>query len=321
MSMQIQTTPGKPPGRLLANGLAASLAALACGFAAPALAQNDKMTPIAAPAQPDAIVLGTGPLPGAANPESWHRQYGSEFARNVTIATLTPILPDPARASGAAVIVAPGGGFRTLSMSNEGWEVARALADKGVAAFVLKYRLNQTPPDMAGFERSMAQMFSGAGKAANRPATQDPALALAPQIADARAAFALVRAHAKEWHVDPGRVGMVGFSAGAMLALATGLHGQDAKPAFIATIYGPLTKVAAPLDAPPLFVALAGDDPLFGNGGFGLIESWRAVKRPVEFHLYEQGGHGFGMYKKTSTSTGWFDDFSRWLGMHGYLKP
>ena len=134
----------------------------ACLLAAPVMAQspdrapaarvaNDKMVAIDIPAQPDAIELGTGPLPGATAQESWHTQYGSKFARNVTVATLTPYLPDPSKASGAAVIVAPGGGFRTLSMSNEGWDVAKALADKGVAAFVLKYRLVQTPADMAGF--------------------------------------------------------------------------------------------------------------------------------------------------------------------------
>ena len=302
-------------------GLRAGLAlALAAGglLSARANAQDDKMTPIAVPAQPDAIVLDTGPLPGAKAQESWHRQYGSVFTRNVTVATLTPVWPAPGKASGAAVIVAPGGGFRTLSMSNEGWDVARALADKGVAAFVLKYRLQQTPPDMAGFERSMAQMFSGA---ARPPAQQDPATALAPQIADARAAFALVRARAKAWHVDPDRIGMAGFSAGAMLTLSTALYGRDAKPAFIANIYGPLTAVTVPADAPPLFIALAADDPFFAQAGFGLIDSWRSARRPVEFHLYEQGGHGFGMYQKTTSSTGWFDAFVRWLGMHGYLAP
>ncbi len=282
--------------------------ALAWCLATPVIAQaqDDRMTPIAMPAQPDAIVLGTGALPGATVQESWHTQYGSLFARNVTVATLTPFLPDPAKASGAAVIVAPGGGFRTLSMNNEGWDVAKALADRGVAAFVLKYRLQQTPQDLAEFARPAAPPNLSAG--------------LAPQIADARAAFALVRSRAKEWRVDPGRIGMIGFSAGAMLTMATALQGQDAKPAFIADIYGPLAPVKVPLDAPPLFVALAADDLLFGNGGFGLIDSWRAAKRPVEFHLYEQGGHGFGMYRKTTTSTGWFDDFARWLGMHGYLK-
>jgi hypothetical protein len=119
-------------------GFGAAALAAACALAAPVQGQlNDTMTPIAIPDQPNAIEIGTGPLPDATAPESWHRQYGSHFARNVTVATLTPFLPDPARASGAAVVVAPGGGFRTLSMENEGWNVARALAERGVAAFVL----------------------------------------------------------------------------------------------------------------------------------------------------------------------------------------
>lgn len=304
--------------------LSLTAAALAMGtlgaLAVPAFAQDDAMTPIAAPAQPDAIVLDTGPLPGAKNKEAWHRQYGSTFARNVTIATLTPFLPDPAKASGAAVIVAPGGGFRTLSMENEGWDVAKALAAKGVAAFVLKYRLNQTPADMPGFEKSMREMFSGVARPPRQtPEQQIPGLA--PQIADARAAFALVRSRADEWHVDRDRIGMIGFSAGAMLTMATTLAGQDADPAFIADIYGPLTAVTVPADAPPLFVALAADDPFFANNGFGLVEGWHKAKRPVEFHLYEQGGHGFGMYPKATTSTGWFDAFVRWLDMHGFTKP
>jgi hypothetical protein len=112
--------------RLMVAGLA-FVAALAA-----AQAQNDRMTPIATPSQPNAIEIGTGPLPGATNPESWHSQYGSKFARNVTVATLTAFLPDPAKASGAAAVVAPGGGFRTLSMENEGWNVARALAESRV---------------------------------------------------------------------------------------------------------------------------------------------------------------------------------------------
>jgi acetyl esterase/lipase len=297
---------------------AGMVAALA--LAMPAQAQNDKMTPIPVPAQPTAIDLATGPLPGATAPEAWHSQYGSVFARNVTVATLTPFLPDPAKATGTAVIVAPGGGFRTLSMENEGWDVARALAKKGVAAFVLKYRLNPTPPEMPAFEQSMREMFSGV---AQRP-RMDPQQAIAgltPQINDARAAFALVRKRAKEWHIDRDRVGMVGFSAGAMLTLATTLAGDDAKPAFIGLIYGPLTSVTVPADAPPMFVALAADDPFFANGGFGLIESWKTAKRPVEFHLYEQGGHGFGMYPKETTSTGWFEAWASWLRMHGMLKP
>jgi acetyl esterase/lipase len=293
----------------------------------------DRMTAIPIPPQPDAVELGTGPLPNATVPESWHSQYGSMFARNVSVATLTPFMPDPSKATGAAVIVAPGGGFRTLSMENEGWNVARALADQGIAAFVLKYRLNQTPADLETFARPPAASpapgataatptnTAGGAPPATRPSPADMAARIAPQIADANAAFALVRANAAKSHVDPDRVGMIGFSAGAMLTMATTLNSSEAKPAFIGNIYGPLSAVNVPAGAPPLFIALAADDPLFGGANFGLIESWHQAKKPVEFHYYEQGGHGFGMYPKTTTSTGWFDAYVKWLAMHGYLKP
>lgn len=301
--------------RLALVGIAA--AAL---LAAPAQAQDDRMTAIAIPAQPAAIELGTGPLPGATASESWHSQYGSQFARNVTVATLTPFLPAPGKATGTAVVVAPGGGFRTLSMENEGWDVARALAERGVAAFVLKYRLNPTPADLAEFARP-PERPAGAAQPRPAPASFEERLAgVAPMLQDSRAAFALIRGRAAEWGIDPDRIGMVGFSAGAMLTMATALAGEDAKPSFIGTIYGSLAPVNPPADAPPLFIALAADDPLFPVGEFGLIERWAAAKRPVEFHLYEQGGHGFGMYPKETTSTGWFDAFVAWMTMHGLLQ-
>src|ERR1044071_4858022 len=138
----------------------------------PVQAQNEKMVPIAIPSQADAIEIGTGPLPGAKNPESWHTQYGSRFARNVTVATLTPFLPEPSKASGAAVIVAPGGGFRTMSMENEGSNVARALADQGVAAFVLKYRLNQTPADLDEYAKTPMGGPPPSADSGGRPATR-----------------------------------------------------------------------------------------------------------------------------------------------------
>ena len=288
---------------------------LSTSTASLASAQNDKMTAIAVPKQPNAIVLNTGKLPASVSDEAWHTQYGSKFARNVSIATLTPFLPSKSKATGAAVIVAPGGGFRTLSMENEGWQVAEALAKKGVAAFVLKYRLNPTPADLAEFAAPPKP-----GTMPRPPASANPQAALAPMIADAEAAFALVRSRAAEWNIDPNKVGMIGFSAGAMLTLSTTLYGKDVNPAFIGDIYGPLGAVKVPNNAPPLFIALAADDGLFANAGFGLIDSWKAAKRPVEFHLFEQGGHGFGMYKKETTSTGWFEAFAAWLKMHGYIK-
>src|SRR3954466_5225482 len=139
-------------GRPVVKHMIAIMIAAVCALATPAQAQNDRIMPVATPAQANAIVLGTGPLPGATAPESWYRQYDKAFARNVTIATLEPFLPDPSKATGTAVIVAPGGGFRSLSMENEGSDVARALAARGVAAFVLKYRLVPPPADIPGLQ-------------------------------------------------------------------------------------------------------------------------------------------------------------------------
>lgn len=295
------------------------LFASALALATPVLAQDARMTATAAPAEPTAIPLNTGGVKGQVAPETWFSQYGVAMTRNVTSATLTPFLPDPARATGAAVIVAPGGGFLMLSMENEGWRVAKALADRGIAAFVLKYRLKPTPADMGGFEQSVTAMFAGAAQLQRRMSPDEAIAGLSDQIADARAAVALVRARATEWKIDPARVGMVGFSAGAMTTMATALAAPDTHLAFIAPIYGSMEAMKVPVDAPPLFAVLAANDPLFANKGFGLIESWQKAGKPVEFHLYQAGGHGFGLGKKGTTSTGWFEDLMHWLDANGML--
>ena len=286
---------------------------------APVMAQDARMTAMAAPAEPTAIPLGTGSVENQTAPEAWFRQYGVAMTRNVTTATLTPFLPDPAKATGAAVIVAPGGGFLMLSMENEGWRVAKALADRGIAAFVLKYRLKPTPADMTGFEKAVTAMFAGAGRPQGRVKPADAIAGLGDQIADARAAVALVRARADGWKIDSARIGMIGFSAGAMTTIATALAAPDTRLAFVAPIYGSMEAVPVPADAPPLFAVLAADDPLFANKGFGLVESWQKAGRPVEFHLYQGGGHGFGLGKTGTTSTGWFEDFMHWLDANQLL--
>jgi acetyl esterase/lipase len=295
----------------------------------PAPAQEPPKTQIEAPAEPNAIPLNTGGVEGQTAKETWYKQWGDPFVRNVSIATLTPFLPDPAKANGAAVIVAPGGGFRILSMGNEGWEVARALNERGVAAFVLKYRLRPTAPDWAEFDKAnpltapppaAAGAAGAAGAtAAAAPATPPPSPVALP-LEDATAAFKLIRARAKEWKVDPNRIGMVGFSAGAGTVMAATLQSKENKPAFIAPIYGGQRAVEVPPDAPPMFVALAADDPLFGNNEYGLITSWKKAGRPVEFHLYQNGGHGFGLGNPPKTSTGWFPQFMLWLDSNGMLK-
>ena len=303
-------------GRMGALGMAAGLL-LSTG----ALAQDDQMRAIAIPDQPTAIALDTGPLPGATVNESWHSQYGSVFARNVTEATLTPFFADPAIATGAAVIVTPGGGFRTLSMENEGWDVAKALNARGVSAFVLKYRLNQTAATLEEFAAPPPPRPANSGPPAGRPPLADRMAFMGPMIEDAEAAFALIRANSDEWGVDPDKIGMLGFSAGAALTMGTAAMSESAKPAFLGDIYGPLESMGVPEEKTPLFVALAADDPLFTSVDFGIVKAWKEAGAPVEFHYYEQGGHGFGMYPKETTSTGWFNAFAEWLRMHGFANP
>ncbi|MEO9131571.1 MAG: alpha/beta hydrolase [Sphingomonas sp.] len=285
------------------------------------ISADDHITPISAPAEPAAIALGTGGVAGSTAPEAWFRQYGTAFTRNVTTATITPFLPDPSKATGAAVIVAPGGGGLFLSMEAEGWKVAQKLADQGIAAFVLKYRTRSTPAGEAEFKATMDAMFASAGRKDTRMSPDAAAARVSASMVDAAAAFALIRGHAAEWHVDPNRVGMIGFSAGAMLTMTTTLGMPAAKPAFIAPIYGSMEPVTVPTDAPPMFAVLAADDPLFAHKGLGLIDSWQQAGRPVEFHLYEHGGHGFGLGKKGTTSTGWYNAFIVWLDTNGLLKP
>lgn len=286
-------------------------------------AQDGKMYPIEAPEEKGAIPLGTGGVKDQPAEESWFRQWGDPMARNISKATLTPFLADPKKANGTSVIVAPGGGFMWLSMGNEGWEVAEALAARGINAFVLKYRLQPTAGTLDAFETQMKQRFAEAenmssDKKAERP--RRPGGDLSDQLADVEAAYALIKSRADEWNVDMKRIGMMGFSAGAGLTMATTLQSKKVDLAFIAPIYGGMNAVDVPKDAPPMFAAIAVDDFLF-HGEFGLIKSWYDAKIPVEFHLYQNGGHGFGLGNPDRTSNKWFDAFMHWLDVNGFLKP
>lgn len=285
-----------------------------------AFSQDGTIYPMDAPKEPTAIPLNTGGVKNQPAQETWFRQWGDPMARNVSNATLTPFLADPDKATGATVIVAPGGGVMWLSMGNEGWEVAEALAAQGINAFVLKYRLQPTTPDLETFAKEMNQRFADVEKDVKRKPRKRPRRDNSDQIEDAEAAYALITSRAKEWNVDVDRIGMMGFSAGAGVTMATTLESKKVKLAFIAPIYGGMGKVKVPKDAPPMFVAIAADDFLF-NGEADLIKSWFDANIPVEFHLYQNGGHGFGLGNPDRTSNKWFDAFLHWLDVNGFLKP
>jgi len=286
-----------------------------------AVAQDGTIYPLDAPPEPNAIPLNTGGVKDQPAPETWFRQWGDPMARNISRATLTPFLPKPGTANGAAVIVAPGGGFRWLSMGNEGWEVAQALADKGIAAFVLKYRLFPTPESLDGFKESMNRTFAAAAPPADgqkEAAPARPRWDLTNQQADAEAAYAMILKRAKEWGVDTARLGMIGFSAGAGLTMHCTLNSRAMQLDFIGPIYGGMGPVEVPKNAPPMFSVIASDDFLF-RGQFGVIDSWYKAGRPVEFHLYQNGGHGFGLGNPDRTSNRWFDAFIHWLDVNDFL--
>ncbi|HRH41518.1 MAG TPA: alpha/beta hydrolase [Pyrinomonadaceae bacterium] len=284
-------------------------------------AQDGKMYPMDAPREDKAIPLHTGGVKDQPAKESWFRQWGDPMARNVSKATLTTFLADPKKANGTSIIVAPGGGFMWLSMGNEGWEVAEALAAKGINAFVLKYRLQPTADTLEAFDQQMKERFAAAASNANgnNNSSPRPSWELSNQLADAEAAYALIEKNAKEWNVDMNKIGMMGFSAGAGLTMETTLKSKKVKLAFIAPIYGGMNAVEVPKNAPPMFAVIATDDFLFG-GQFGIIKSWYDAKIPVEFHLYQNGGHGFGLGNPNRTSNKWFDAYIHWLDVNGFLK-
>ncbi|MBL3655551.1 alpha/beta hydrolase [Fulvivirga sediminis] len=285
------------------------------------MAQDGTIYALKNPEEPNAIPLKTGGVDKQPASETWFRQWGDPMARNITAATLTPFLADPEKATGATVIVAPGGGFRWLSMGNEGWEVAEALAEQGINAFVLKYRLHPTPKSLDDFTAWMNHAFDPPADDAKESDSARPGLPLdlSNQLEDAEAAYAMIVKRAKEWGVDTKRIGMMGFSAGAGLTMHSTLNSKTMDLAFIAPIYGGMAAVEVPKDAPAMFNVIATDDFLF-MGQFGVIDSWYKAGIPVEFHLYQNGGHGFGLGNPDKTSNRWFDAFMYWLEVNDFHK-
>lgn len=295
------------------NTVLAAIAGLLAFGPTCALAQTGG-TPIPVPSTPGEIRLYPGLAPGseaATHTEQWTQFADGRRARNVVVPMLVPVLPAAGKANGTAVIVAPGGAFRLLSMDNEGHLVANWLAQRGVSAFILKYRLVETPAKEEDFIRARQQGAASGQRIDTFPLAVD----------DGRRAVQLVRENAARWNLRPGRVGMIGFSAGAMTTLEV-VTGPDAatRPDFAAMIYGPMGAREVSADAPPVFLALAADDPLFANGDFGLVSSWKKAGRPVELHFYERGGHGFGMKKQGLSSDAWPEQFWAWMRMRGVVE-
>ena len=263
----------------------------------------------------EVIALWPGGAPGS---EGWTQVEQEDVippslkvVRNVTQPTLTAYLPEPARATGTAVVVCPGGGFHFLSIDMEGTDVACWLNARGVAAFVLKYRLIRTGDDFP------AVVWQNLNDRARMDALEKPLVPLV--VADGLQAIRLVRRRAAEWAITPDRIGIMGFSAGGMVTVgAMTQYSGDNRPDFAAPIYAAITSdFVVPADAPPAFVLSASDDAMGATNSLRLYNAWRAAGCSAELHLYAQGGHGFGMQTRGLPSDTWIERFGDWLGGQG----
>jgi acetyl esterase/lipase len=227
---------------------------------------------------------------------------------NVSQPTLTLYSPAGIR-SGPAVVVFPGGGYRILAMDLEGSEVCEWLNSIGVTCVLVKYRV----PDSGPYPKS--------------------ALALE----DAQRAVGMVREHAAEWQIDPGRIGVLGFSAGAHLAAALSTHyekrlyetvdpadRESCRPDFALIIYpgylaladqgmAPNPEIQPTASTPPTFLVQAEDDPVHVENAVVYFMALKSAHVPAELHIYSEGGHGYGLRPTSLPVTGWPALVERWL--------
>jgi acetyl esterase/lipase len=283
---------------------------------------------------PQLPLYGSDPIPNS-RPGDIQEKIDSANGRIslslVSHPTLTVFLPPKDKANGAAVVVCPGGGYTHLAMGHEGFEVAKRLNEMGIAAFVLKYRL---PSDETMINKEIGP------------------------LQDAQRAILLVRQRAAEWGVDPGRIGIMGFSAGGHLASTAGTHFDRAviddpahislRPDFMILVY-PVISFADSIGhrgsrdhllgknpspekireysnewqvtehTPPAFLVQAEDDRTVPV--VNSLYFYGALQRkgvPAELHIYPRGGHGFGLHNPT-TKDQWIERVRNWMVAGGWM--
>lgn len=254
---------------------------------------------------------------------------GTTTLRNVVRSGMTVFRPD--KANGASVIIVPGGGFRILSWVNEGIKLARLLTARGYLAAVVKYRLVPTPADHVKFEQEFfdhlaaLQVRLAAVPPGQRAATRraggasdrERARARAWAMADVRESVRTLRSRADEFGVVADRIAVVGYSAGAYLAVDLATECESvSRPDAIAAIYGGdlADRRTHGRVLPPLFVLATGDDPVTPvDFAEGLVRGWRDANAHVEYHLFACGGHGFGVPPRDLAVDIWPELLAGWL--------
>lgn len=244
--------------------------------------------------------------------------FNTEIVYNVVEPTITAYLPPYYLATGTAIIIAPGGAFHLLSINSEGVDVAKWLNSLGIAAFVLKYRVARSYTDDPAREVT--------AKLADFKTLDAENEAIIPlAMADGLAAVKYVRAHAKTFDVNPDKIGFMGFSAGGTLTMSVVYNATDeSRPNFVAPIYAYEPAIIGdkvPSQKTPIFVACAGDDQLgMVPYSLNLYKKWFDANQPAELHIYQKGGHGFGMREQNLPTDTWYQRFGEWIQLQGYLK-
>ena len=280
------------------------------------------MTVLQLSAQDQVVQLYEGKASGS---EDWNweeaQQYSGLFQTEVVYNVTNPSLLvfKPENPNGTAIIIAPGGGFQTLSINREGIEVAKELASKGVTAFVLKYRLIHSKTD------------NPAKELLNNLKDRDAHYERSERVQkmagnDCKTAIKYVRNNADEFGINTHKVGVIGFSAGATVILESVLNNNEAEnlPNFAASLYGGPSDDLLAKEIPreiPLFIAAASDDQLkLAPKSIALYSKWLKTEYPVELHVYAKGGHGFGMKTQNLPVDSWYKRFEAWLIQYKYLK-
>lgn len=267
------------------------------------------------------IPLYEGKAPGS---ESWNWQEASvmmgknTIIYNVTTPTLTYYPAAKEKANGTAVIVAPGGAFHILSMNSEGSEVAKWLNDRGVSAFVLKYRLVKSATN-----NPFGELMTLMNDFKKLDSINAPVVEMA--TADGIKAIQYVRSHASNLNIDPKKIGFMGFSAGGTVTMSVTLSAPEQwKPNFVAPIYlynNAVLGNTMPAKEVPIFIGVASDDQLkFVPHSIAVYEKWFQEGHDAELHIFEKGGHGFGMNQQKTSSDFWTATFENWLKVRGYIK-
>lgn len=269
------------------------------------------------------ILLYSGKAPGTENwkqkeAQTYSDLFKTEVVYNVAQPSIMVFEADKAKANGTAIVIAPGGGFQSLSINREGIDLAKKLAENGITAIVLKYRLLETKSNDPA--REMMENIKDRKAFDMKTA---PIKVMAGE--DIKKAISYVRNHAKELNIQTDKLGVIGFSAGASVILESVLHSKDAStlPNFAASIYGGPNEDILTSTIPatiPLFICAASDDQLkLAPKSIQLYNKWLEAGQPVELHIYEKGGHGFGMGVQNLPVDNWIKQYTDWLQYHKYL--